>query len=359
MASIPPGQPRRKVVVGVDTHKHVHVAVALDALGGRFGGLTIPATTDGYAQLERWARALGDVAAVGVEGTGSYGAGLSRLLRRRGHHVVEVNRPDRRLRRQRGKSDTIDAENAARAVLNGQATAVPKSGEHQVEMIRHVKIARDTAVKARTQAIVALKALLVGVPAALREQLEPLTGKRALIERCAALRPGDVSSPTASAKHAVRSLARRWLDLDAEVKAHDEHLTRLTAERAPELVGSFGIGADTAAEMLLIVGDNPERVRSESAFAKLCGVCPVPASSGKTVRHRLNRGGHRRANAALYRVVIVRMRFHQPTIAYVERRTAGGKTKAEIIRCLKRYLAREIYRHLKAPPAGAQLTQAA
>lgn len=270
-----------------------------------------------------------------------------------------MNRPDRRLRRQRGKSDTIDAENAARAVLNGQATAVPKSGEHQVEMIRHVKIARDTAVKARTQAIVALKALLVGVPAASREQLEPITGKRALIERCAALRPGDVSSPTASAKHAVRSLARRWLDLDAEVKAHDEHLTRLTAERAPELVGSFGIGADTAAEMLLIVGDNPERVRSESAFAKLCGVCPVPASSGKTVRHRLNRGGHRRANAALYRVVIVRMRFHQPTIAYVERRTAGGKTKAEIIRCLKRYLAREIYRHLKAPPAGAQLTQAA
>ena len=300
MASIPPGQPRGKVVVGVEIHKHVHAAVALDALGGRCGELTIPATTDGYGRLERWARALGDVAAFGVEGPGSYGAGLSRFLRRRGPHVVAVNRPDRRRRRrQRGKTDGVDAENAARAGLHGQATAGPKSGEHPVEMIRHIKIARDTAVKARTQAIVARKALLVSVPAALREPREPITGRRTLIERCAARRPGDVSAPAAAAKPAVRSLARRRLDLDDEVQAHDEHLTRLTAERAPELVGAFGSGADTAAAMLLIVGDNPERVRSEPALAKPCGVCPVPASSGKTVRHRLNRGGHRRANAAL------------------------------------------------------------
>lgn len=342
--------PQQPIVVGVDTHKHLHVAVALDELGGRLGQLTIPATTDGYAQLLQWACGFGRPLAFGVEGTGSYGAGLSRFLRHQHHTVIEVNRPDRRVRRQQGKSDAVDAQNAARAVLSDQANAVPKSGEATVEMIRQIKIARDTAVKARSQALITLKTLLVTAPAELREPLEAFSGKKALIDHCAALRPGAVTSPLAAAKHALRALARRWLALDAEIKGHDQLLDLLTRERVPQLVEAFGIGADTAAEMLIVAGDNPERIHSEAAFAKLCGVCPIPASSGKTNRHRLNRGGHRQANAALYRVVIVRMRFHAPTLDYVKRRTAEGKTKAEIIRCLKRFVAREIFGYLCASP---------
>ncbi len=208
-------------------------------------------------------------------------------------------------------------------------------------MIRHLKVARDTAVKARTQAMLTLKAIVVGAPAALRERLEAITGKMALVRHLAALRPGPLTSTAASAKASLRAIARRWLDLDAEIKSHDAHLERLVRRRAPAMVEARGIGVGTAAEMLVLVGDNPERIHSEAALAKLCGVCPVPASSGKTNRHRLNRSGNRQANAALHRVVVVRMRAHGPTIEYVRRRTAEGKNKAEIIRCLKRFVARE------------------
>ncbi len=217
-------------------------------------------------------------------------------------------------------------------------------------MIREIKIARDTAVKARTQAIITLKALVVTCPDELRHELQPLS-KAALRDRCAGLRPGTVTTPLAAAKHALRSLACRWEALDAEIKSHETLLDPLTAAAAPGLRAAFGIGVDVAAEMLILAGDNRERIQSEAAFAKLCGACPIPASSGSTQRHRLNYGGHRQANSALYRSVIVRMRFHQPTIDYVTRRTAEGKTKREIIRRLKRYLAREIYRSLTTPTA--------
>jgi transposase len=230
-------------------------------------------------------------------------------------------------------------------VLAGSAAAIPKSADGVCEMIRQVKIARDTAVKARTQALITLKCIVVNTPADLREQLEPLSDKK-LIDRCASLRPGQVDSTTASAKHTLRTLARRWLSLADEIKSHDSILGQLTASIAPTLCDGFGTGADTAAEMLIIFGDNPERIRSEAAFAKLCGVAPIPASSGNTTRHRLSWGGHRQANSALYRVAIVRMRFHQPTIDYVTRRTKEGRSKREIIRCLKRFLAREIYRRV-------------
>jgi transposase len=277
---------------------------------------------------------------------------------------VEVNRGDRRARRANGKSDTVDAEAAARSVLAGTATAVPKAADGAVEMMRQIKVARDTAVKARTSAIITLKQIVVNAPPELREQLAPLSDK-ALLDRCAALRPGPMLDPTASAKHALRCLARRWQNLGAEIASHDKVLDHLTSATAPTLREGFGVGPDTAAELLIIFGDNPERVRSEQAFAKLCGACPVPASSGMTTgRHRLSRGGHRQANAALYRSVIVRMRFHQPSIDYVRRRTAEGQSKREIIRCLKRYLAREIYQRVMtdhrarqaiASPARARL----
>ncbi len=209
-------------------------------------------------------------------------------------------------------------------------------------MIRQIKVAKDVAVKGRTSAMITLKQLLVNADPELREALQPLS-KMALINKCANLRPGKVSTVTAAAKHALRATARRWQLLDAEIKDHEKVLTELTTELAPQMVDAFGMGPDTTAELLIVAGDNPERVKSEPAWARLCGVAPIPASSGMTTRHRLNRGGHRQANAALYRTVIVRMQHHQPTKEYVARRTAEGKTKGEIIRCLKRLLAREVW----------------
>ncbi len=335
-----------KVIVGVDTHKHVHVAVAIDTKGTRLGDQSFVADSGGYHALIAWASTLGRIEAFGIEGTGSYGAGLARAVRRAGHRVAEVNRADRRLRRAAGKSDTIDAEAAARSVLAGQATATPKTADGAVEMMRQLKIARDTAVKARTTAMVTLKQIVVTASPVLRETLQDLTD-HALLTRCAGYRPGPLDTPTASAKHTLRALARRWIALAEEIAVHDRHLDRLTTETSPTLREGFGVGAGTAAQMLILFGDNPNRIRSEAAFAKLCGACPIPASSGMTTgRHRLNRGGHRQANAALYRAVIVRIRFHQPTIDYVARRSADGRTRREIIRCLKRFLAREIYQRV-------------
>lgn len=263
-------------------------------------------------------------------------------MHRRDIGPVEFVRTDRRDRRLPGKSDTIDAENAARAVLAGQATALPETHDGLVEMIRQVKVAKDIAVKARTAAMISLKQVIVNAPPELREELQPLT-KMALIARCAGLRPGPVTTIAASTKHTLRAIARRWQMLNAEINDHEKILAQLAAEAAPDLSEAFAVGPDTAAEMLIVAGDNPDRVRSEAAFATLCGVAPIPASSGMTSRHRLNRGGHRQANAALYRVVIVRMQHHEPTMAYVARRTAEGKTKSAIIRCLKRLLARELW----------------
>ncbi len=339
----------RGIIVGVDTHKYLHVAVALSLTGERLGALTIATDSAGYEELLTWARSLGRPERFGIEGTGSYGQGLVSYLRRHDMPVLEAGRPDRRDRRNRGKTDTIDAENAARSVLAGRAGDTPRRAEGTSEMIRQIKIARDIAVKARSQAIITLKTLIVTAPDDLRGELEGLS-KALLRERCAGLRPGRVINETAACKHALRSLGRHWQYLDADIKTHDKLLDELTSQVAPALRAAFGIGPDVAAEMLILAGDRPtERLRSEAAFASLCGACPIPASSGMTQRHRLNYGGHRQANSALYRTVIVRMRFHPATISYVARRTAEGKTKREIIRCLKRYVAREIYHYLTAP----------
>ena len=341
--SIPLVEPTATVIVGVDTHKHVHVAVAINLLGARLATRSAPADRAGYAELMAWARALGTVEAFGIEGTGSYGVGLASFVRRQAVRVVEVNHGDRR---NNGKSDTIDAETAARAVLAGIATAVPKTADGAAEMVRQIKVARDTAVKARSAAIITLKTLIVNAPGELRETLEPLTDRK-LIDRCATLESGDIVDPTASTKHSLRALATRWLMLAAEIGANDAAIDTITMTAAPTLREAFGIGPDSAAEMMIVAGDNPARVRSEAAFAKLCGACPIPASTGVTTnRHRLFRGGHRQANAALYRIVTVRMRWHQPTLDYVTRRTAQGLTKKDIIRCLKRFVAREIYNAL-------------
>ena len=338
-----------QIIIGVDTHKANHVAVAIDAQGARLDGMTIPTTRQGYCDLEAWASSLGQVKAFGIEGTGSYGAGVSRHLQAQGHTVLDVMRPNRQLRYLHGKSDSLDTESAARSVLNGQASAQAKSQTGSSEMIRHLKIARDSAVKAKSQAMVTLKTLIINSPAELRETVDQIRGPISLIRYIAALRPGEITSPSASAKAAMRAIARRWLALHGEIQTHEIELERLVRERAPQLMESHGISTLTVAEMLILVGDNPERIKSEAALAKLCGVCPIPASSGKTNRMRLNRDGNRQANAALYRVATVRMRDHETTKAYAARRTAEGKTRREIVRCIKRYIVREIYRHLCTP----------
>lgn len=339
------------VTIGVDTHDEIHVAVALDQLGRRLGDAEIATTEAGYDELVDWAESFGDVEAFGVEGTGCFGAGLNRHLRGRGFLVVEVIRPNRQTRRHKGKSDLIDAEAAARAVLSGEATGVPKTGDNRAEMIRVLRVQRCTARKARTQAINALRAVLVTAPAELRDQLRGLRAAK-LIPAAARLRPGREATVMNATKHAARGLARRYQHLDDEIRDLDQQLDVLVAQAAPAVVNLFGVGTDCAGQFLVTAGDNPERLKSEAAFSMLCGASPRPAGSGKTNgRHRLNRGGDRQANAALHRVAIVRMGLHQPTRDYVERRTKEGKTKLEIIRCLKRYIAREIYTALTQPPA--------
>jgi transposase len=335
-----------RVTVGVDTHKDTHVAAARDQLGRRLGTTQVPASSAGYAQLLAWAHALGEVAAWGVEGTGSYGAGLARFLAGHGQRVVEVNRPDRQARRRRGKSDAVDADAAARAVQAGEATGVPKAQDGVVEMLRALRAARQTAVKARTQAINALKGLLVTAPAELREQLGGLPTGR-LVGAAAELEVGTLTTPTAAVRLALRGLGQRYQHLDAEIALLTEQLDALTAGHAPKLRDLHGVGPDCAAALLIAAGDNPRRLHSEAAFAALCGTSPVEASSGKTRRHRLNRGGDRQANAALHRVVVVRLRWHQPTRDYATRRTTQGKTSKEILRCLKRYVAREVFAVLR------------
>jgi transposase len=342
MAKQSMAQSAGRVIVGVDTHKDVHVARAKDGLGRALDQISVPASTNGYRKLLGWSRKLGGVRTLGVEGTGCYGAGLTRYLRAEGEVVIEVIRPNRQARRLGGKSDPADADAAASAVLAGEASGAPKSGDGAVEMIRALRVARTTAIRARTQAINALHALIVTAPAELRDQLRDLPGPR-LVRTCAAFRPAAPAAPAEATKLALRSLARRSLVLQQEVEALDQELERLAHAACPALVGIYGAGSDTAGALQLAAGDNRERVRSEAAFAKLCGVAPVEASSGKVTRHRLNRGGDRHANAALHRIVMVRLRWrHQPTIQYLAKRTAEGKSKRESVRCLKRYVAREV-----------------
>jgi transposase len=261
------------------------------------------ATPAAYRDLLAWARGLGEVDAWGVEGTGSYGAALARFLVAHGQVVLEVNRPDRQARRRRGKSDPLDAEAAARAVQAGEVSAVPKAGDATVEMIRSLRVARATAVKARTQAINALnalKALVVTASATLREQLRGQSAAM-LVREAAGLRPGPLDDPTAAAKLALRTLARRHLALSAEIATLNteldrlDRLDRLVAKAAPGLVALFGVGPHSAGALLVAAGDNPERLRSDACFAMLCGSSPIEASSGKITRHRLNRGGDRQA----------------------------------------------------------------
>jgi transposase len=342
-------EPEVAVILGVDTHLDFHTAVAVDHLGRRLGEASVPTTLQGYERLLCWAEDFGPVRCAGVEGTSSYGAGLARHLEARGIEVLEVERPEHRRRSSRRnleKSDPSDAERAARAVLAGEASGVPKSADGRVEMIRALRAARRSAIKARTQAANQLQSLRVTAPEQLRHRLRGLSTKE-LVSVAARFRLGDDPRdvPTAT-KFVLRSVARRYEALSAEIVELEAQLDRLVGQAAPELVSLAGIGTDNAAALLIVAGDNPQRLGSEASFASLCGVAPIEASSGKVVRHRLNRGGNREANRALYMICLARMRRDRRTQEYVARRTAEGKSKREIIRCLKRYVAREVYRVL-------------
>jgi transposase len=342
VAGIGPTFEPHDVIIGVDTHKDVHVAVAVDGLGRRLDEHSVGSGGAGSAQLLRWAQQLGNRRVWAIEGTGSYGAGLTRHLRSCGEEVREVSRPDRRTRRNRGKSDSIDAEAAARAALAGHAVGTPRAGDGTAEALRQLRATRRSAVKARTQAANLLHALLTTAPEDLRAELDRGT-LRQKVARCAGLRPSPAISTRTATKQSLRSAARRWQHLNEEVSDLDRTIATITATAAPALLDQFGVGPDVAAALLITAGGNTGRLAHEGSFAALCGVSPLQASSGKTRRHRLNRGGDRQANAALHTIALVRMRSDPTTRAYVERRTHDGLNRPEIMRCLKRYIARQLH----------------
>ena len=332
-----------KVYGGIDTHADTHHLAVIDQAGRRLADAQIPTTATGYQAALRFLGSWPGLVSVGIECTGSYGAAVTRAVREAGITVFEVNRPNRFDRRLHGKSDPFDAYSAAEAVLGGRASAAPKGGDGLVESLRVLRTSRSSALQARTATINQIKGMLITAPEDLRTRYKGLSTPK-LIAALAASRPTPTPVTAAEATaYSLRLLARRWQALTGQIEDLAGHLQRLLDDHAPDLMRVFGCGRDTIAQLLITAGDNPDRLRSEAAFAALAGVCPIPASSGKTKRHRLNRAGDRQANSALYHIVMVRLRYNQETQDYVARRTAEGKTKMEIIRCLKRYLVRQLY----------------
>ncbi len=336
-----------RVFGGVDTHKDVHVAAVVDERGKILDTASFDANAKGYAALRRWLEGFGTLVRVGVEGTGSYGTGLTRHLQESGVEVVEVNRPNRQMRRQRGKSDPVDAEAAARAALNGEATIVPKDHDDIVESIRVLRIAFCSARDTRTRLALQIRDLIVTAPAVLRESMPEKTADR--VAHCAKFRPGNVRDPHEATRLALKTLSRRYQELSDEIVDLTKLLDELTREANPALRAAKGVGVDVASILLVAAGTNCQRLRNESAFAALCGVSPIQASSGQTNRHRLNRSGNRQANNALWRIAMVRMTTDEETRTYLAKRTAEGKTKRDVTRCLKRHLAREVFWLLQHP----------
>ena len=338
------GTAGRSVVGGVDTHKDLHVAAIVDEHDRVLGSECFPTTRHGYKLMLAWMRSFGTLARVGIEATGTYGAGLLRYLQHAGVVVLEVTAPDRADRRKRGKDDTFDAENAAHAAFTGTRTVTPKSRDGMIESLRVLRACRKTAVAARRVALQMIHNTIVCAPDELRESLRTLT-RMQLIRTLAAWRPdlSDYRNVVSAYRITLKSLGRRYLELHDEIADLDSMIAALIDELAPDLVARNSIGHESAAQLLLTAGDNAERLHSEASFAALCGASPVPASSGKVTRHRLNRGGDRAANSALHIIAIGRLRTDPRTKAYVDKRMTEGHSKLEAIRCLKRYIAREVF----------------
>lgn len=346
-------QASEPIIAGVDSHAETHHVVVLDPHGHRIADHQFPATSGGYHALLIWLAAFGRIDLIGIESTGTYAAALTRFLTAHQVPVVEVNTPHAHTRARVGKDDALDAEAAARKALSGEATAAPKDSTGAVEAIRTLKIARDSAVKARSSALVQLRDVLVTAPSELRESMKSKT-LRGKASECARLRPDRtrVHEPLHAAKTALRTLARRIVFLDEEVDALDAELEHLVAAIAPTLIAQPGIGTLHAAQFLITAGQNIDRLHSEAAFARLCGVAPIPVSSGKTHRMRLHRGGDRQANRALYLICVCRMRHDQRTRDYIARRLSEGLSKKDAMRCVKRYIAREVFHALRTDLAA-------
>jgi len=337
-----------EVTGGVDTHADVHVGAAIDSNGGVLGVESFPADETGYGDLLDWLVGFGELVRVGVEGTGSWGVGLTRFLTDHDSMVLEVDRPNRQTRRKKGKSDPTDAVSAARAALSGTATTTPKSRDGAVEEMRVLLVSRRSARQQRIQTLNQLRHLVFTAPEPIRIRFKDRY-KTGLVTEAANMRPNKGSDPIVFTTNLViRNLARRIKGLNNEMAEVDRMLTTLIENTAPSLLELYGVGTDTAASLLVAAGDNPDRLHNERSWAHLCGVTPLPASSGKTTRYRLNRGGDRQANAALHRIVLTRMSSHEQTRRYVARRRDEGLNTAEIMRCLKRYVARQTFKHLTA-----------
>lgn len=341
------------LVAGVDTHTDIHTLAILTAHGAVVSTATFTADGRGYAALIDALAAAGPVRGIGVEGTNSYGAGLTRALQSAGHTVLEVLRPTRQVRRTKGKSDPVDAVEAARTVLSGRGISIPKDTNTAAESIRFLLGARKRFVSSMTSISNAIKALLITAPESVRARYRDMDTD-ALLRRLAGSRPGsDLAGPADAAGLALKTMACAHQELSDRVAGIETQLHELVKAHHPALLDVYGVGTLVAAQLAVTAGGNPGRIRNEASFAALCGAAPIPASSGRTNRHRLNRGGDRQGNAALHRIALVRMRHDAKTRAYVERRTHDGKSKKEIIRCLKRAIVREIYRALTSPAGRA------
>jgi transposase len=333
----------RAITGGVDTHADARVAAALDPIGGLLGVREFPVSAAGYSGLLGWLGGFGTVGLVGIEGTGSYGAGLARHMSAAGVRVVEADRSGRPDRRRQGKSDPLDAVSAARAAQSGRARGAPKGSDGAAGAVRALMVAKRSARSERTQAINQARALIMTGPEDLRARFAA-HATADLVTDLAALRPRPGAVVGFRTRIALRELGRRAEFPGSQIAFPGALIVPLVTGHAPRLLALQGLGPDAAALLLIAAGDHPERLRSEAAWAHLCAVAPIPASSGKTTRHRPSPAGDRQANHALWRIVITRMSSHPQTRAYVERRTAEGLSKKEIMRCLKRYVARE------APP---------
>lgn len=345
--------PDRQIVGGVDTHKDIHAAAVVDDLDRVLASQCFAATRQGYKRMLAWMRGFGSLQRVGIEATGSYGAGLLRYMQAAGVEVLEVTAPDRHDRRRRGKNDDLDAQNAAHAASAGRRTAIPKSRDGMIESLRVLKACRKTAVAARRVSLQLIQNTIVSAPDELREPLRKMTRMR-LIRTLASWRPdlADYRNVASAYRIALKSLARRYVELHDEITDLDTMIAAIVDELAPNLVARNSIGHESAAQLLLTAGDNVQRLRSDASFAALCGVSPVPASSGRTARHRLSRGGDRAANSALHIIAIGRLRTDPRTQAYVARRLTEGHSKLEAIRCVKRYIAREVFSLIRQRPQG-------
>ena len=353
---LPPG-----IYVGVDTHKDTHHVAAVDELGRAIADKQFLAVGSGYRQIVDFLRDLGIVQAVGIEGTGSYGAELARTLATAGMRVVDVARADRSERRLRGKSDPIDARQAALSVLAGRGLATPKQRDGLAESIRMLLAERTSAAKARTATINQIHAQLVTAPEAVRADFRRYEGDK-LLEVLARTRPARGATPDHVCRLCLKRLSHRALNLAREITDIDTDLEHLTRQSNPALISAHGVGPVVAGTLLAALGDNPARVGTKAQFAALCGVAPIPASSGVRHRHRLSRGGDRQANAALHRIVLSRRRHKDPrTMAYFDKRRAEGLSDRDIVRCLKRHVANEVFALLTRPelstPQGSLLRQ--